>query len=287
MERRFAVQKKGLGRGLGALISAAESAKEPSGLSVEIDKISANPFQPRRSFDEAKIAELAASIRNQGVIQPLVVRRNGNAYELIAGERRLRAAVQAGLKEVPVVLRETGDNDSLELALIENIQREDLNAIEEAEAYRRLHEEFHLSQEAIAEKMGKSRPAVTNSMRLLILPKEVQQEIASGRLPAGQARALLGLGNDAAIIAASREIIAKGLSARAAERLAARLKIGRRKRYAAPADADLRALVERLQRSLGTKVRLLPVKGANRGKIEIEYYSSQDLDRIVQRLGTN
>jgi ParB family transcriptional regulator, chromosome partitioning protein len=281
------VQKKGLGRGLGALISAAESARESPGLSVEIDKISANPFQPRRSFDETKISELAASIRDQGVIQPLVVRRNGNAYELIAGERRLRAAVQAGLKEVPVVLREAGENDSLELALIENIQREDLNAIEEAEAYRRLHEEFHLSQEAIAEKMGKSRPAVTNSMRLLILPKEVQQEIASGRLPAGQARALLGLGNDAAIIAASREIIAKGLSARAAERLAARLKIGRRKRHAAPADADLRALVERLQRSLGTKVRLLPVKGANRGKIEIEYYSSQDLDRIVQRLGTN
>jgi ParB family chromosome partitioning protein len=281
------VQKKGLGRGLGALISAAESAREPSGLSVEIDKISANPFQPRRSFDEAKIAELAASIRDQGVIQPLVVRRNGDAYELIAGERRLRAAIQAGLKEVPVVLREAGDNDSLELALIENLQREDLNAIEEAEAYRRLHEEFHLSQEAIAEKMAKSRPAVTNSMRLLSLPNEVQQEVASGRLPAGQARALLGLGNDAAIVAAAREIIAKGLSARAAERLAARLKIGRRKRHGTPADADLRALVERLQRSLGTKVRLLPVKGANRGKIEIEYYSSQDLDRIVQRLGTN
>jgi ParB family transcriptional regulator, chromosome partitioning protein len=281
------VQKKGLGRGLGALISAAESAREPSGLSVEIDKISANPFQPRRSFDEAKIAELAASIRDHGVIQPLVVRRNGDGYELIAGERRLRAAAQAGLKQVPVVLREAGDNDSLELALIENIQREDLNAIEEAAAYRRLHEEFHLSQEAIAEKMGKSRPAITNSMRLLMLPKEVQQEVASGKLSAGQARALLGLGNDAAIIAAAREIIAKGLSARAAERLAARLKIGRRKKPAAPADADRHALVEQLQRALGTKVRLLPVKGANRGKIEIEYYSAQDLDRIVQRLGTN
>ncbi len=281
------MQKKGLGRGLGALISAAESARESSGLSVEIDKISANPFQPRRSFDEAKIAELAASIRDQGVIQPLVVRRNGDGYELIAGERRLRAAIQAGLKEVPVVLREAGDNDSLELALIENIQREDLNAIEEAAAYRRLHEEFHLSQEAIAEKMGKSRPAVTNSMRLLMLPEEVQQEVASGKLSAGQARALLGIGNDAAIIAAAREIIAKGLSARAAERLAARLKIGRRKKHAAPADADRHALVEQLQRALGTKVRLLPVKGANRGKIEIEYYSSQDLDRIVQRLATS
>jgi ParB family chromosome partitioning protein len=281
------VQKKGLGKGLGALISAAESAKEPPGLSVAIDKISANPFQPRRSFDEAKIAELAASIRDQGVIQPLLVRRNGDGYELVAGERRLRAAIQAGLKEVPVVLRDVSDNDALELALIENLQREDLNAIEEAEAYRRLHEQFHLNQEQIAEKIGKSRPAIANSMRLLMLPQEVQQEVASGKLSAGHARALLGLGTEAAIIAAAREIIAKGLSARAAEKLAARFKIGRRKKHAAPLDADLRALVEQLQRSLGTKVRLLQAKGANRGKIEIEYFSAQDLDRIVQRLATS
>jgi ParB family chromosome partitioning protein len=281
------VQKKGLGKGLGALISAAESAKEPPGLSVAIDKISANPFQPRRSFDEAKIAELAASIRDQGVIQPLLVRRNGDGYELVAGERRLRAAIQAGLKEVPVVLRDVSDNDALELALIENLQREDLNAIEEAEAYRRLHEQFHLNQEQIAEKIGKSRPAIANSMRLLMLPQEVQQEVASGKLSAGHARALLGLGTEAAIIAAAREIIAKGLSARAAEKLAARFKIGRRKKHAAPLDADLRALVEQLQRSLGTKVRLLQAKGANRGKIEIKYFSAQDLDRIVQRLATS
>ena len=281
------MQKKGLGKGLGALISAAESAKEPPGLSVAIDKISANPFQPRRSFDEAKIAELAASIRDQGVIQPLLVRRNGDGYELVAGERRLRAAIQAGLKEVPVVLRDVSDNDALELALIENLQREDLNAIEEAEAYRRLHEQFHLNQEQIAEKIGKSRPAIANSMRLLMLPQEVQQEVASGKLSAGHARALLGLGTEAAIIAAAREIIAKGLSARAAEKLAARFKIGRRKKQAAPLDTDLRALVEQLQRSLGTKVRLLQAKGAKRGKIEIEYYSAQDLDRIVHRLATS
>lgn len=278
------MQKKGLGRGLGALISAAESAREPSGLSVEIDKISANPFQPRRSFDEAKIAELAASIRDQGVIQPLVVRRNGDGYELIAGERRLRAAVQAGLKQVPVVLREARDNDSLELALIENIQREDLNAIEEAAAYRRLHEEFHLSQEAIAEKMGKSRPAVTNSMRLLMLPKEVQQEVASGKLSAGQARALLGLGNDAAIIAAAREVIAKGLSARDVERLVRRLKGSRRgKRAVASLDPNLCSFTESLQRSLGTKVRV--VHRGGKGKIEIEYYSLADLDRIIRVIG--
>ena len=266
------MQKKGLGRGLGALISAAEGPKDASGLTVEIDRVAPNPLQPRRNFDETKIAELAASIRAQGIIQPLVVRRDGaGGYELIAGERRLRAALRAGLKEVPVVIREAADDASLELALIENLQREDLNAIEEAEAYRRLSTEFGLSQEEIADKMGKSRPAVANALRLLSLPKEVQQEVAAGRLPAGQARALLGLASEAAIIAAAREVIARGLTARAAEKLAARLKAGRRKKPAAAADADLQALVERLQRALGTKVRFVQGKGARRGRIEIEY----------------
>jgi ParB family transcriptional regulator, chromosome partitioning protein len=278
------IQKKGLGRGLGALIPSAERAEERAGFSVEIEKIAPNPLQPRRAFDEAKIAELAASIREQGVIQPLIVRRNGNEYELIAGERRLRAAHQAGLKEVPVVVREATDHDSLKLALIENLQREDLNAIDEAQAYQRLHNEFGLSQEEIAERMGKSRPAVANSLRLLGLPGEVQQAVAAGKLPAGQARALLGLGNDPSIIAAARDAIAKGLSARATERLVARLRLGRKKRNTAPSDADLRALVEQLQRSLGTKVRLVPARGGGRGKIEIEYYSATDLDRLVQLL---
>jgi ParB family chromosome partitioning protein len=278
------IQKKGLGRGLGALIPGAERAEERTGFSVEIEKIAPNPLQPRRSFNEAKIAELATSIREQGVIQPLIVRRNGNEYELIAGERRLRAAQQAGLKEVPVVVREATDHDLLKLALIENIQREDLNAIEEAQAYQRLHAEFGLSQEEIAERMGKSRPAVANSLRLLALPNEVQQAVAAGKLPAGQARALLGLNNDGSIVAAAREAIAKGLSARATERLVARLRLGRKKRNAATADADLRALVEQLQRSLGTKVRLVQAREGGRGKIEIEYYSATDLDRIVQLL---
>jgi ParB family transcriptional regulator, chromosome partitioning protein len=279
------VQKKGLGRGLGALISAAESPKEVAENTLDIDRIVANSLQPRRVFDETKIAELAASIRQQGIIQPLVVRRNGAGdYELIAGERRLRAARQAGLREVPVVIREAEDDASLELALIENLQREDLNAIEEAEAYRKLTEDFGLTQEEIAEKMGKSRPAVANALRLLSLPKQVRDEVASGRLPAGQARALLGLGSEPAIIAAAREVIAKGLTARAAEKLAARMKTGGRKRQPAVLDADVRALVEHLQRSLGTKVRFVQAKGAKHGKIEIEYYSATDLDRIIQRL---
>jgi ParB family transcriptional regulator, chromosome partitioning protein len=279
------VQKKGLGRGLGALISAAESPTEAAEQTVAIDRIVPNRLQPRRVFDEGKIAELAASIRQQGVIQPLVVRRDGSGdYELIAGERRLRAARQAGLSEVPVVIREAADDAALELALIENLQREDLNAIEEAEAYRKLSEEFGLSQEQIADKMGKSRPAVANALRLLGLPKPVRDDVAAGRLPAGQARALLGLGSEAAIVAAAREVIAKGLTARATEKLAARLKTGGRKRRPAEMDADVRALVERIQRSLGTKVSFVQAKGKQRGKIEIEYYSATDLDRIIQRL---
>jgi len=275
------VQKKGLGKGLGALIPGAEETRQPSGLTVEVQRITANPLQPRRVFDEAKLDELAISIRDQGVIQPLIVRRNGDGYELIAGERRLRAAMKAGLKEVPVVVREASDNDSLQLALIENLQREDLNPIEEA--YRRLHEEFHLTQEEVAEKVGKSRPAVANSMRLLLLPKEMQQEVAQGRLAVGQARALLALGNEATMTAVARRVIARGLSTRETERLVARLKLGRRgRRLVAALDPDVRALVEQLQRSVGTKVRLVQTKGTSRGKIEIEYYSSADLDRIVQ-----
>jgi ParB family chromosome partitioning protein len=281
------VQKKGLGRGLGALISAAESPQEPAESAVNVDRIVPNPFQPRRVFDAEKIAELAASIREHGVIQPLVVRLNGTGgYELVAGERRLRAAKQAGLTEVPVVIREAADDAMLALALIENLQREDLNAIEEAEGYKRLQEDFGLSQEEIADKVGKSRPAVANALRLLNLPKQVRDDIAAGRLAAGQARALLALASEAAIVAAAREVIAKGLTARAAEKLAARMKTGGRKRQPAPLDADVRALIERLQRSLGTRVRFVPARGG-RGRIEIEYYSAAELDRLIERLAAN
>lgn len=279
------MQKKGLGRGLGALIPGIDAAKDLPNLQVEVDRIAPNRLQPRRSFDAERIEELAASIRDQGMIHPLLVRRSGEGYELIAGERRLRAAVKAGLKEVPVVVREASDNESLQLALIENLQREDLNPIEEASAYQRLQGEFALSQEEIAARVGKSRPAVANSMRLLLLPKEVQQEVTQGRLPAGQARALLGLSSEALILSAAREVIAKGLSARETERLVGRLKSGRRRRRETQvSDPDLRSLIERLQRSLGTRVRLIQRARLGRGKIEIEYYSTVDLERIVQRM---
>jgi ParB family transcriptional regulator, chromosome partitioning protein len=289
----MSLQKTGLGKGLSALIPVAPpqsvqntSSDDPK-TQVDIDKISPSPFQPRRAFDEIKLQELAMSIRNQGIIQPLVVRPKGERFELIAGERRWRAAVKAGLSTVPVVVRQASDRDALQLALIENLQREDLNPIEEATGYRRLQDEFTWSQEEVAEKVGKSRPAVTNALRLLSLPSEVQQEVASGNLPAGQARALLGLQSEAVIITAYREVLARALSTRETEKLVRNLKLGRRRRRESPAvDPDLRSLVEELQRALGTKIRVLPKARSNKGKIEIEYYSLPDLERIIGTITT-
>jgi ParB family transcriptional regulator, chromosome partitioning protein len=284
----MSLQKTGLGKGLSALIPVAPSRPVQSTTSddpkrdVDIDKIGPSPFQPRRAFDEAKLQELAMSIRDQGIIQPLVVRPKGERFELIAGERRWRAAMKAGLTRVPVVVREASDRDALQLALIENLQREDLNPIEEATGYRRLQEEFTWGQEEVAEKVGKSRPAVANALRLLTLPSEVQQEVAAGNLPAGQARALLGLQSEAVIMTAYREVIARALSTRETEKLVRNLKLGRRRRRESPAvDPDLRSLIEDLQRALGTKIRLLPKGRSDKGKIEIEYYSLADLERII------
>src|ERR687891_892230 len=282
----MSMQKKGLGRGLSALIPAAPEPKQESANSqVDVDRITPSRFQPRRAFDEAKIEELASSICNQGIIQPLVVRRKGDGYELIAGERRWRAAMRAGLSQVPVVLREASDHEALQLALVENLQREDLNPIEEASGYRRLQEEFHWSQEEMAEKVGKSRPAITNSLRLLALPDEVQQEVSSGNLPAGQARALLGLHTEPLIVSACREVIAKGLSTRETEKLVRLLIIGRKRRRQVPLmDPDLKSMVEEIQRSLGTRVRLIPKARSTKGKIEMEYYTLPDLERIFQSI---
>src|SRR6266576_5516750 len=284
------MQKKGLGRGLSALIPSAaepkiEARSEQAPFEIAVDRITPSPFQPRRAFDEGKIAELAGSIRNQGIIQPLIVRPKGDGFELIAGERRWRAAMKAGLSRVPVVVRDASDHEALQLALVENLQREDLNPIEEANGYRRLQEECHWSQEEMAEKVGKSRPAITNSIRLLSLPGEVQREVASGNLPAGQARALLGLQTEPLILSACREVIAKGLSTRDTEKLVRHLMTGRRRRRQVPLiDPDLRSIVEELQRSLGTRVRLIPKARSTKGKIEIEYYTFPDLERIIHTI---
>jgi ParB family transcriptional regulator, chromosome partitioning protein len=284
----MSLPKKGLGRGLSALPDASEAKAngrdENISYEVAVERITPSPFQPRRTFDEAKISELASSIRNQGIIQPLVVRRKGDQYELIAGERRWRAAMKAGLGHVPVVVRDASDHDALQLALVENLQREDLNPIEEASGYRRLQEEFQWSQEEMAEKIGKSRSAIANSIRLLALPHEIQQEIAAGTLPAGQARALLALQSEPLIVSACREVIAKGLSTREAEKLVRHLKFGKRRRREASLDPNLHSVVENMQRALGTRVRLLPKSRSAKGKIEIEYYSLPDLERIIQTI---
>lgn len=286
----MSMQKRGLGKGLAALIPTApealgETQQGNAAREISVERITPSPFQPRRTFDEAKIDELAASIRNQGIIQPLVVRPRGDGFELIAGERRWRAALKAGLLRVPVVVRDASDHEALQLALVENLQREDLNPIEEASGYRRLQEEFHWSQEEMAEKVGKSRPAIANSLRLLTLPGEVQQEVAAGKLPAGQARALLGLHTEPLILSACREVVAKGLSTRETEKMVRYLLMGRKRRRSLPLlDPDLRSIVENLQRTLGTRVRLLPKARSARGKIEIEYYTSADLERIIQTI---
>jgi ParB family chromosome partitioning protein len=288
----MSLPKKGLGKGLSALIPGASETKsdgknESLSYEIAVERITPSPLQPRRAFDEAKISELASSIRNQGIIQPLVVRRKGDQYELIAGERRWRAAMKAGLACVPVVVRDASDHEVLQLALVENLQREDLNPIEEASGYRRLQEEFQWSQEEMAEKVGKSRPAIANSMRLLTLPHEVQLEIAAGNLPAGQARALLALQSEPLIASACREVIAKGLSTRETEKFVRYLKSGKRRRREATLDPNLRSVVEEMQRALGTRVRLFPKSRSARGKIEIEYYSLPDLERIIHAITGN
>ena len=288
----MSMQKRGLGKGLSALIptppeSQTEYQRTTAPREVDVERITPSPFQPRRSFDQAKIDELAASIRNQGIIQPLVVRPRGDGFELIAGERRWRAAMKTGLARVPVVIRDASDHEALELALVENLQREDLNPIEEASGYRRLQEEFHWNQEEMAEKVGKSRPAIANSLRLLTLPAEIQQEVANGRLPAGQARALLGLHTEPLIVTACREVIAKGLSTRDTEKMVRYLLMGRKRRRPLPLlDPDLKSIIEDLQRTLGTRVRLLPKARSTKGKIEIEYYTMADLERIIQTITT-
>jgi ParB family chromosome partitioning protein len=271
-----AAKRRALGRGLGALIPGQlTESEDQTKTQVPVSAIRPNPLQPRQTFAESTIEDLAASIREKGILQPLLVRRAGAGYELIAGERRLRAAQRAGLKQVPVTVREIADSELLEIALIENIQRENLNPMEEARAYRRLLGDFNLTQEEVAKRVGKDRSTVANTLRLLQLPAEIQAEIERGNLSSGHARALVTMGSHSARIQLAREIVARRLSVRDAEKLARRT--GR-----APADADHRAAEQRLTEALGTRVRL--VAGRNgAGKIEIEYYSLDALNALIDR----
>lgn len=290
--------KPALGRGLGALISpsraAAEAvaAAEAAGervLSVPLTQVVPSPLQPRTTFVPEHLVELVDSIRENGIIQPLIVRRVGDLLELIAGERRWRAAGQAGLKEVPVIIREATDLEVLEFALVENLQREDLNPIEEALAYKRLAEEFKLRQEEIAKKVGKSRAAVANTMRLLELDGELQTHLVQGRLSVGHAKALLGLraAEDQRHVAA--QVMKKSLSVRATEDLVnAHLTKGGttrkgRTRKSRTVSAAVQHLENRLQQHLSTRVEIH--HGDEKGRILIEYYGNDDLQRLLSQLG--
>ena len=290
----MSTQSKRLGKGLGALLgeSAVEAARgefapaEGGTLQVAVARIRPNRYQPRESFDEEGIADLAASIAQKGVLQPLIVTPlDGGRYELVSGERRLRAAQKVGLATVPVVVRKVDDRELLEIALIENLQREDLDPIEEASGYRQLVDEFGVSQGDLARGLGKSRPAIANALRLLDLPDSVKTMVRSGTLSAGHARALLGLPDASGIEAAAERVAKEGLTVRQVERLVRRGN-GKRRRATPSAAVEMeRARIEEgLQRALGTKVRVQSGAGG-KGRIEIAFYSFDDLERLVERIG--
>ena len=277
-------KRPALGKGIGALLSSAAQDGRHKYFVCPVEELRPHHQQPRKTFNDEKMAELVASIREKGVIQPLVVRHAGDHYQIIAGERRWRAAQKAGLKDVPVVIQDVSEDWALEMALIENIQREDLNPIEEAEAYRNLMKTFDLSQEEVARRVGRERPTVANALRLLRLPEAIQDDVVSARLSMGHARALLALDNAARIKDARDQILRKQLSVRQTETLIKKLRGGAQK--SAPrkpkVDPELTDLAARLQRSLGTKVTILPqARGGKGGKIEINYYSAEELERLL------
>jgi len=283
-------QRKALGRGLSTLLPSRStaavpaSAREPgAAVQVPINAIDPNPLQPRSVFQAERLRELSDSIRANGIIQPLIVRSNGERYELIAGERRWRAARMADLQSVPVVVQELADEKLLEISLIENIQREDLNPIEIAQAYDRLSREHHLSHEEIGRRTGKDRATVTNMIRLLKLPPDVQVLLAEHRLSMGHARAILGLPTPELQQSVAEKAASQGLSVRQVERTVQKLNENRDPddQEEQKQDPNVRAAIEELERILGTRVRIVE-KSANRGRIEVEYFSQEDLDRIYQ-----
>jgi ParB family chromosome partitioning protein len=289
MDGELAVTKKRvLGRGLDALIPdmAKPISKDESFFECDTDSIRPNPYQPRKHFSEHELRELSSSIREKGVIQPLVVRRAAVGYELIVGERRWRASRLAGIKRIPVVVKDVSKAEMLELALIENIQREDLNPLEKANAYYRLTKEFGLTQQELAERLGQDRSTVTNFLRLRNLPDSMQADIANNKLGMGQARALLGCETPAQQREAWRRIVSGDLSVRAAEALVRKLKAGKaeslKKKAPTSEETYIESLAEDLTRHLGTKVTIL--RRGKRGRLEIEFYTDDDLDRLISLL---
>ncbi|HXB72584.1 MAG TPA: ParB/RepB/Spo0J family partition protein [Candidatus Acidoferrales bacterium] len=281
--------RKALGKGLAALLPtrpptvppAPAPAREETALDVPIDSIDANPLQPRKVFQGERLAELAQSIRANGIIQPLVVRKAGDRYQLVAGERRWRAAKLAGIQEVPIVVRDIPDERLLEITLVENIQREDLNPIETAVAFTRMETELHLTAEQIGSRTGKDRSTVVNFTRLLHLPNDIQQLVADRRLSAGHARCLLTLPTEDLQRQAAERAVSQNWSVRQLERVTQKMTESRRPKSVdeAAVDPNVKAAIQELERTLGTKVKIVE-KAKGKGKIEIEYYSADDLDRI-------
>ena len=280
-------KKMALGKGLEALIPGIEKEEDANQdfFYCDIDLIRPNRFQPRATFSEEDLQELADSIKTQGVLQPLLVRKDDTGYELIAGERRLRAAKRTGLSQVPVVIKRVTDDQLLEMSLVENIQRENLNPIEEAEAYHRLISQLNLTQDQASVRVGKSRSAVANFLRLRQLPDQIKASITDGTLSMGHARALLGAETSTQQLAAWRAVVAKKLSVRETENLVRRLKSQKKKPQVSINHSEqiyLTGLAEDLSRHLGTKT--LIKKDGHKGKVEIEFYSNEDLERLIDRL---
>ena len=286
-------RRPALGRGMAALLPnaapphAAVVSIVPGRtlLMLPVEAVERNPKQPRKRFEEAKLEELAASIREHGIVEPILVRKDGMRYRILAGERRWRAAQRAGLKEVPAVPREASEREAFELALVENLQRTDLNAIEEAEAYEVLVEEHGLTQEKVAERVGKDRSTVANALRLLRLPSDVRDLVRDGRLDMGHARALLGLEGGEEIRKVAHRAVREGLSVRATEALVRLLSLkGGKKAPISRETPGIRALAQRLQRRLGARVRVVP-KSAVAGRLEVDYTSLDELDGILAKIG--
>ncbi|WP_455721431.1 ParB/RepB/Spo0J family partition protein [Agathobacter sp.] len=289
--------KKGLGKGLDSLITdkvtkpvKPKSEHAADAVMMDIKKVEPNREQPRKKFDEDALIELSESIKQFGILQPLLCQERDDYYEIIAGERRWRAAKMAGLKQVPVIIKKLTDQQIMEISLIENIQREDLNPIEEALAYKRLIEDFKLKQDEVAERVSKSRTAVTNSMRLLKLNEKVQQMVIDEMLTTGHARALLGIEDQELQYTLAQQIFDQKLSVRDTEKLVKSLQNNKKKSKAEKTvdpqmEAVYKELEERLKKTMGTKV-LINRKNDKAGKIEIEYYSHEELDRIIDLIGT-